>query len=207
MTFYITILILSVLLHEFGHLFASLFFNVKVKAFSFGFGKILLHKKWNGIDWRISLLPLGGYCDIEEGLTTKNSLACIPYWKQVIILTAGVNLNLLIALVVYLIHYGSIVQGLTIDWNFLMFLINGETTINFYVPLNFNISLFYVSFLNLTLFLFNMIPFPALDGGYLWLMPLRRKMGETFYKYLISISFYFLMIAQVVLVIYWWFIK
>jgi len=207
MTFYITILILSVIIHEFGHLFASLLFNVKVKAFSVGFGKILLHKTWKGIDWRISLLPFGGYCDIEEGLTTENSLACIPYWKQFIILTAGVNLNLLIALVVYLIHYGSIAKGLYIDWNFLMFMINGDTTINFSVPLNFNISLFYVSFLNLTLFLFNMIPFPALDGGYLWLMPLRRKMGETFYRYLISISFYFLMVGQVVLIIYWWFIK
>jgi len=207
MTFYITILILSVLVHEFGHLFASLLFNVKVKAFSFGFGKILLHKKWKGIDWRISLVPFGGYCDIEEGLTSENSLANIPYWKQAIILMAGVGLNLTIAFVVYLIHYGSIVQGIYIDWNFLLFIINGDTVINFVVPLNFNMSLFYISFLNFTLFLFNMIPFPALDGGYLVIMPLRRKMGEKVYRYLISICFYVLMIGQVVLIGVWWLLK
>ncbi len=199
---YIAILLGSVILHELGHLIASLIFKVPVSAFSIGFGPILLHKKIGKIDWRISLLPLGGYCEIEESLNVKNSLSNISYWKQVIILMAGIFMNLLVAVICYLIHYGSILKGLYIDYSMCVFFFTGVPQ---YIRVdNFNMVLFYTAFLNSTLFAFNLLPIPALDGGYLWIMPLRRKMSDRFYKYLIGISFYLLMIAQVVIILYWW---
>jgi membrane-associated protease RseP (regulator of RpoE activity) len=200
---YIVILICSVILHELGHLLASLYFKVPVHAFSIGFGPILLHKKWKNIDWRISLLPFGGYCDIEESLKIKNSLSNITYWKQCIILLAGVFANLMIALIGYLLHYGSITKGLYIDYTLLKYFFTG-VPIYIYTE-TFNIVLFYTSFLNITLFIFNLLPIPALDGGYLWIFLLRKKMSDKFYKYLIQIGFYLLMIVQVVYLIYWWF--
>ena len=54
-----------VFLHEGGHFLAAILCGVKVEAFSIGMGPVLLHKKIKNIDWRISLLPLGGYCSMK----------------------------------------------------------------------------------------------------------------------------------------------
>lgn len=61
------LLLLNILVffHELGHFFASRICGVKVEAFSLGMGPVLLHKKIFGTDWRISLLPLGGYCAMK----------------------------------------------------------------------------------------------------------------------------------------------
>lgn len=56
---------LIVIVHEFGHFFASRLMGVKVEAFSVGMGPVLLHKTIRGIDWRLSLLPIGGYCAMK----------------------------------------------------------------------------------------------------------------------------------------------
>lgn len=205
MIIFLTIFFFSIVLHELGHLLTALLFKVRVNAFSIGFGPILLHKKWKGIDWRLSLLPLGGYCDIEEGLKASNSLANISYWKQVIILLAGVTLNLLVALIAYLIHYSSISKGIMIDWLFLKSMISKDYYTIAYLLQFINLPLFYLSFINSTSFLFNILPLPCLDGGYLYLLPLKRKMSDKFYKYLIGVSFALLMILQFAIIIYWWF--
>ena len=54
-----------VFIHELGHFTASCLSGVKVEAFSIGMGPVLLHKECFGTDWRISLLPFGGYCAMK----------------------------------------------------------------------------------------------------------------------------------------------
>lgn len=54
-----------ILFHEFGHFIAAKIFGVKVESFSVGFGPVLLHKKIKGTDFRLSLIPLGGYCSMK----------------------------------------------------------------------------------------------------------------------------------------------
>lgn len=54
-----------IVFHEFGHFIAAKLFGVTVESFSIGFGPILLHKKIKGTDYRLSLLPLGGYCGMK----------------------------------------------------------------------------------------------------------------------------------------------
>lgn len=61
----LVILGIIVFIHESGHFLAALACSVKVEAFSIGMGPVLLHRKIRGIDWRISLLPLGGYCAMK----------------------------------------------------------------------------------------------------------------------------------------------
>jgi len=58
------LLVLSVIvfIHESGHFIAAKCCGVEVEAFSIGMGPVLLHKKIAGTDWRISMLPFGGYC-------------------------------------------------------------------------------------------------------------------------------------------------
>ena len=54
-----------ILFHEFGHFLAAKLFGVKVESFSIGFGPILLHRTVRGTDYRLSLIPLGGYCGMK----------------------------------------------------------------------------------------------------------------------------------------------
>ncbi len=72
---------LLVFLHELGHFLASRACGVAVEAFSIGMGPVILHKEWRGTDWRLSLLPFGGYCamkgekDFEEAYRGNSQIA------------------------------------------------------------------------------------------------------------------------------------
>lgn len=57
------ILVLGVVItfHEFGHYLAARLFNVKVEVFSFGFGPRLFGWRRGETDYRVCLIPLGGY--------------------------------------------------------------------------------------------------------------------------------------------------
>ncbi|MEI9971453.1 MAG: site-2 protease family protein [Ignavibacteriota bacterium] len=48
-------------IHEAGHFFAARWFDVKIDAFSFGFGTRLFGFKRGETDFRFSLIPFGGY--------------------------------------------------------------------------------------------------------------------------------------------------
>lgn len=54
-----------IFIHELGHFAVAKLFGVKVKAFSLGFGKPILHKKIGDTDYRLSIIPLGGYVKME----------------------------------------------------------------------------------------------------------------------------------------------
>ncbi len=59
---FLVLLTIIVFIHEYGHFSVARLLGVKVDVFSIGFGKTLL--KWvdrKGTEWRIALLPLGGY--------------------------------------------------------------------------------------------------------------------------------------------------
>ena len=59
----IVILLLMVVIHEFGHYIAGKILKFKIDEFSVGFGpKLLQKKKKNGELFTLRLVPLGGYC-------------------------------------------------------------------------------------------------------------------------------------------------
>ena len=58
-------LCILVIIHELGHFIAAKLSGVEVESFSVGFGPILLHKKIGKTDYRLSLLPFGGYCGMK----------------------------------------------------------------------------------------------------------------------------------------------
>jgi len=196
----------SIMLHEFGHLITALWFKVKVTAYSIGFGKVLLHKKWKKIDWRISLIPLGGYCELEERIGEPHSLAELSYSKQLIIILAGILMNLLIATICYWIQFRSFFMGFYFDlqiWKLL--LTNNYDSISYLVyHLDLNPYILQCSILNIGLFITNLLPIPALDGGYIWLLPLQKKLSPITYKRIIYFGILFLIISQVWLIYYWW---
>lgn len=52
---------LVVFIHELGHFYAAKKVGVVVQEFAFGFGKAIWKKRYKGTDYRINLIPLGGY--------------------------------------------------------------------------------------------------------------------------------------------------
>lgn len=66
----IVILLVSVMIHELAHYLNARSVGIPVRAFSIGFGPVIWKKRWRGTEWRLSLIPLGGYVDLP-GLAPK----------------------------------------------------------------------------------------------------------------------------------------
>lgn len=100
-----------VFVHELGHFFAAKICGVTVESFSIGMGPVLFHKTINKTDWRISLIPLGGYCGMkgQEDLqltkdgednrqnTEKDSFYGVSSLKRIFIAFCGPFFNILFA--------------------------------------------------------------------------------------------------------------
>ena len=100
------ILVLGFLIfaHESGHFMFAKLFRVKVLVFSFGFGKRLLGFKRGDTDYRVSLIPLGGYVRMagdtpeDDQTGAPDEFLSKPKWQRFVILVAGPAMNILIAI-------------------------------------------------------------------------------------------------------------
>ena len=100
-----------ILVHEWGHFIAARFFGVRVDVFSIGFGPRLFGMKRGATDWRVSMLPLGGYVrmagqditDIDSGeeapTGSPDELMSKKRWQRAVISFAGPAVNLLFPIV------------------------------------------------------------------------------------------------------------
>ena len=203
---YCLLVLFSIMIHEAGHLIISLLFNVKVYAYSIGFGKVLFHKTFKGIDYRISLIPLGGYCKIEEAIEKPNSIINLPYYKQFIILVSGVAVNFLCACICYLIQFHSIKIGIMVDLIVLKACIFQQipTVVPLLLKLNVNIWLLQLSMLNLALAITNLCPIAPLDGGLLFLFPLKKRIPKKWYNLIYATGFVLVIWIQILFVMYCW---
>lgn len=91
-----------IVLHEGGHFLAARAVGAPVSVFSFGFGKRLFGVRRNGTDFRVSLVPLGGYVRIE-GLgpdesdvvgAERRTAVLLSRWRRAVILAAGPAANI-----------------------------------------------------------------------------------------------------------------
>jgi len=60
------ILLLVILPHEMGHWFVARWWKFPTPVLSVGFGPKLLKYRWNHTEWRLCLIPLGGYVEIPQ---------------------------------------------------------------------------------------------------------------------------------------------
>ncbi len=105
-------------IHELGHFWAARYFDVKVEAFSFGFGTRLFGFRRGETDYRFSLLPLGGYVKMageqagDENASDPRSVLSKPRWQRLIIAFAGPFMNVVLAVGVltglYMVKYQRI---------------------------------------------------------------------------------------------------
>src|SRR5260221_688531 len=105
--FIITILIL-VVIHELGHFLVARKFNIKVLEFGFGIPPRAWGKKWGETLISLNWLPFGGFVRLlgedesdPETLKNKRSFASQAVWKRILVVVAGVGINLLLAFVLF----------------------------------------------------------------------------------------------------------
>lgn len=107
---------LLVLVHELGHFFAARMFGVRVDKFYIFFNPwfSLVKFKIGQTEFGIGWIPFGGYCKIagmiDESMDTEqmklparpDEFRSKPAWQRLIIMTGGVIMNLVLALVIFI---------------------------------------------------------------------------------------------------------
>ena len=104
-----------ILIHEFGHFAAAKFFGVRVEQFAIGFGKRLVGFRRGETDYRINVLPLGGYVKMsgenpmDDRTGDPGEFLSHPRWQRFIIAIAGPFMNVMLAFClwtgVFMVHY------------------------------------------------------------------------------------------------------
>lgn len=110
-------LVLGVLVfvHEFGHYAVAKLFKVRIDVFSLGFGKRLAGFRRGETDYRISLLPIGGYVKMagenpmEDRTGDPGEFMSHPRWQRFLIAIAGPAMNIILAVLLltglYMFHH------------------------------------------------------------------------------------------------------
>jgi len=94
---------IMILVHELGHFLAARWFDVRVEAFSFGFGPRLFGFRKGETDFRFCAILFGGYVKMtgeqpgEESASDPRAFMAKPRWQRLIIALAGPSMNLLLA--------------------------------------------------------------------------------------------------------------
>jgi membrane-associated protease RseP (regulator of RpoE activity) len=115
-------ILVSVALHECGHMWVARATGMKVRRYFVGFGPTLWStrrpNKLGSTEYGVKAVPLGGFCDIA-GMTVVDEIAPEdrPYamykqktWKRVAVLAAGPGMNFVIGLI--LIYAIAVIWGL-----------------------------------------------------------------------------------------------
>jgi len=102
--------------HELGHFLAAKAVKAKVLEFSIGFGPKLISKKGKETEFSLRALPFGGYVKIlgdgdptqeKESRKDKGNLKNKSKWAQMLVMLAGVTMNILLAITLYTIYLGN----------------------------------------------------------------------------------------------------
>jgi len=173
-------LIICIFTHELGHLIVAKKCGCTVDIFSIGFGKPFYRKEIGNTIYQIAPVILGGYCKLKDEVKSSNegdAFTNLIYRKKVMITIAGCLVNIISGLICILIG----------------------TKLNIW-------NLVYFGFISTSLGVTNLLPIPALDGSYLYLVWLEKYMGKekgyTLMEKLINIGFKILMILNILCIPY-----
>ena len=106
--YFILILGIIVLVHEFGHFFFAKLFGVYVYEFSIGMGpKIFGKKSKNGeTEYCIRAIPIGGFVQLageggeeDENIPKKRLLQSKPAWQRLLIMFFGAGNNFILTII------------------------------------------------------------------------------------------------------------
>jgi regulator of sigma E protease len=136
---FIVLVGVMVVVHEFGHFLVAKLCGVRVEAFSFGFGPRLFGFKYGETDYKVCLLPLGGFVKMtgespEQNLETPGAqvadvsddpgaFTSHPRWQRMLIGLAGPTANFVLTLALMMFYYSFFnevpsvsVKTTTVEW-------------------------------------------------------------------------------------------
>ena len=111
-------ILISVALHECGHMWIARATGMKVRRYFVGFGPTLWSTRRGETEYGVKAIPLGGFCDIA-GMTpiedlepdeSERAMYKQKNWKRVAVLFAGPGMNFVICLA--LIYVIALIWGL-----------------------------------------------------------------------------------------------
>ncbi|MFW6188918.1 MAG: RIP metalloprotease RseP [Planctomycetota bacterium] len=102
---------LIIFIHELGHFLCAKAVGMRVEVFSIGFGKKLLGMKFGETDYRISLVPLGGYVRVSGESPDESSGEPYEFWsktpgQRAVFVVGGVVMNVVLALALFILAFG-----------------------------------------------------------------------------------------------------
>jgi len=110
----ITVLGFLIFFHEMGHFLAAILQGIYVDGFSIGFGPSIIQKKYKDITYSLRAFPLGGFVSFPDeeinNIDPKdpNLLKNRPILQRVIVISAGVFANLILAYTILIINVTTI---------------------------------------------------------------------------------------------------
>lgn len=192
-----------ILIHETGHFLVAKFCKVKVKEFAIGFGPTIWKKQGKETKYALRLIPLGGFVSMEgeeEPSFEEGSFSNSSIPKRIAIVAAGGLVNIIFALIVYIILMivitGDLGKAIANTGNFVFSMVEslkllfsggatvdqlmGPVGISGVVAQTSNLAefIYILALISMSLGVTNLLPFPPLDGGKILLLLLeaiRRK--------------------------------
>jgi regulator of sigma E protease len=101
MNYLLTIVIIGVVIfvHELGHFLAARRVGIPIRIFSLGFGPKLLARIWKGTEYRLSLIPLGGY--VMPAVQDEEEFFRLPAVKRIIMSAGGPAASIILAIICF----------------------------------------------------------------------------------------------------------
>jgi regulator of sigma E protease len=108
---FLIVFAILVFIHEFGHFFTAKLVGIRVETFSFGYGKRLFGLRKGGTDYRVSLIPMGGYVKFlgEGEFFADGGTANLPpdhflaktRWERFLVMVMGSVMNIILAILIF----------------------------------------------------------------------------------------------------------
>ncbi len=99
----------ALVFHEMGHFLAARACRVPVTQAGFGWGPKLFGFRVNGVDYQLRLFPLGAYIRMDmAGLQRR------PLFQQLIVLLAGIAVNLILGAIAWGTFFGTLNLALAV---------------------------------------------------------------------------------------------
>jgi regulator of sigma E protease len=118
--YFIVTLGVLVFVHELGHFLAAKLCGMRVDRFSIGFPPRAFGKKFGDTDYCVSWIPIGGYVKIAGMVDESMDVEFLekpaepwefrarPIWQRMFVISAGVIMNLLLAVLIFwIVQYAN----------------------------------------------------------------------------------------------------
>lgn len=121
---FLVVIGIIIFIHESGHFSMAKLFRIPVAAFSLGFGPKLFGFRRKETEYKVSVIPLGGYVKIhgmedqEAAPDDPNSFYNRPRYQRFLVLFMGVGFNILLAILLITIALNrgiEVSQSSTLD--------------------------------------------------------------------------------------------